>query len=107
MASVVLRPHSRVNISSEAHVLNLSSRNDSWYLGGGVFQPWTFGYVGRPSSGERGLANLFDVSVDVRVSKGLALNLYYGKAIGQGVTRSIYPDDKNAQFGFIEATYSF
>lgn len=107
MAGVVLRPHTRVSISSEAHVLNLSSRNDLWYLGGGVFQPWTFGYVGRPSSGERGLANLYDVSVDVRVSKGLAMNFYYGKAQGRGVARAIYPDNKNAQFGYIEATYTF
>ncbi|MCU0229668.1 MAG: alginate export family protein, partial [Bryobacterales bacterium] len=72
MASLVLRPHARVGISSEAHILNLSSRNDLWFLGGGVFQPWSFGYVGRPSNGNRRFANLYDISVDVKVSKGLA-----------------------------------
>lgn len=107
MLGLILRPHARVSVSSEAHVLNLSSRQDLWYLGGGVFQPWTFGYVGRPSFGNRGLANLYDVSVDVRVAKGLAMNFYYGRAMGRGVTRAIYPDDKNAQFGFVEATYTF
>jgi hypothetical protein len=107
MLSSVLRPHSRLSVSTELHVLNLSTSQDLWYQGGGVFNPWVFGYVGRPSLGERGLANLYDVSVDVKVSKGLAMNFYYGRAQGRGVTRAIYPDQKNAQFGYIEATYTF
>jgi len=31
---------------------------------GGAFQPWTFGYIGRPSGGSSGLATLYDASLD-------------------------------------------
>ncbi len=47
--ALILRPHARVTVSSEFHALRLSNANDLWYGGGGVFQPWTFGYVGRPA----------------------------------------------------------
>jgi hypothetical protein len=107
MFGSVLRPHTRLSISTEAHILNLTSSQDLWYQGGGVFNPWVFGYVGRPSMGERGLATLYDASIDVRISKGLSMNFYYGFAQGRGVARSIYPDQKNAQFGYVEATYTF
>lgn len=106
-AGVTLRPHTRLTISSEAHALNLGSRRDLWYLGGGVFQPWTFGYVGRPSLGYRGLAALYDISVDIRATSRLSFTGYYGHARGRGVTRAIYPEDKNGAFGYLEATVTF
>jgi hypothetical protein len=106
-AGVVLRPHSRVSISSEAHFLSLAAREDLWYLGGGVFQPWTFGYVGRPSMGARTLASLFDVSADVKFSDHFSINAYYGYALRGDVTAAIYPDGKNGAFGLLEATFTF
>ncbi len=49
--SLILRPHSKITVSSEFHSLRLSSADDLWYSGGGVYQPWTFGYTGRSTSG--------------------------------------------------------
>ena len=49
--SLVLRPHPKVTVSSEFHSLRLSNANDLWYSGGGAYQPWTFGYTGRSTSG--------------------------------------------------------
>ena len=49
--SLIQRPHSKITVSSEFHALRLSSPTDLWYSGGGVFQPWTFGYTGRSTSG--------------------------------------------------------
>jgi len=53
-----IRPHKRVTVKTEAHALRLASRNDLWYIGGGAFQPWTFGYQSKAAGGARGLANL-------------------------------------------------
>jgi hypothetical protein len=54
-----VRPLSKLSLRSEVHALRLASASDLWYLGGGAFQPKTFGYTGRPSNGNRGLANVW------------------------------------------------
>ena len=54
-----------------------------WYAGGGVFQPWSFGYTGRATGGQRSLANLYDTSVDYRVNPRLTLTAYFGYAQGR------------------------
>jgi hypothetical protein len=107
MGALVLRPHKNVTISNEFHALSLTARNDLWYLGGGVFQPWTFGYVGRGSNGARSLANLYDTSIDWRARPDLSFNFYYGYAAGRSVISSIYPKGKNGGLGFIEMNYRF
>jgi hypothetical protein len=61
---LILRPSKALTIRTDIHSLALANRNDLWYSGGGMFQPWTFGYTGRPSGGHAGLATLFDGSAD-------------------------------------------
>lgn len=104
-AEVVLRPHSKVSIRSDVHSLRLSNKTDLWYAGGGVFNPWVFGYAGRPSMGETGLATMADVSVDIQATGKLTLSGYYAYAGGGSVMAAIYPAGQNAQFGYIELTY--
>jgi hypothetical protein len=102
-----LRPSRKIAIRSDIHSLRLANHNDFWYSGGGAFQPWTFGYTGRPSNGQSGLATLYDVSVDYSVNGRVAIGTYYGHASGKLVTQSIYPQGKNANFGFLELTFKF
>jgi hypothetical protein len=99
---LTVRPHGKVTISGETHSLRLSNRQDLWLLGGGVFQPWTFGYIGRPSNGERPLATLSDVSVDYRINQRWNLNGYFGHASGKSVIAHIYPRSANGNFGYVE-----
>lgn len=105
--SLVLRPHAKVTVSSEFHALRLSNRNDLWYLGGGVFQPWSFGYIGRTTSAARSLANLYDTSIEYRMNPHVTLTGYYGFAQGLAAMRTIYPKGKNGAFGYIEMLYRF
>ena len=58
---LTFNPHPKWTIRSEAHSLNLVSAQDLWYIGGGAFQKQTFGYTGRPSGGQKGFADIFDV----------------------------------------------
>jgi len=105
--SLILRPDSKVTTRSDFHPLRLTSKNDLWYSGGGVFQPWTFGYTGRSTSGRRSLANLYDTSVDYRPNSKLTLTGYFGYAQGLAVIQQIYPKGKNGSLGYIEVLCRF
>ena len=105
--ALILRPHAKVTVSSEFHALRLSNANDLWYGGGGVFQPWTFGYVGRPTSGRRSLSNLYDTSVEYRATRRMTFTGYFGYAQGLAAMEQIYPKGKNGEFGYVEAAFKF
>lgn len=104
---IVLRPSKRLTIRADGHSLALANSNDMWYLGGGAFQPWTFGYTGRPSNGQSGLATLYDMSGDFNCNRYFSLGLYYGHASGKLVAQSIYPNGKDANFGYVEMMFRF
>lgn len=109
-ASAAVRPSKAITVRSEFHALRLASGADQWLQGGGAFQPWTFGYVGRPSpvaSGRPALANLYDVSFEWNVNARFAWNAYFGHAQGLRVVRAIYPKSQNANLGYLEATLRF
>jgi hypothetical protein len=104
---LILRPHPKMTVSSEFHSLRLSDPNDSWYGGGGVFQPWTFGYTGRATSSRQSLGNLYDTSLEYRVNRKLTLTGYVGYTQGLAVMEQIYPKGKDGKFGYLEALYRF
>ena len=104
---LILRPHAKVTTSSEFHALRLSDANDLWYSGGGAFQPWTFGYAGRSTSGRRSLGNLYDTSVEYRMNRKLTVTGYFGYTQGLAAMEQIYPTGKDGRFGYLEAMYRF
>lgn len=106
-AILTLHPSAKATVASEYHSLRLDDANDLWYGGGGAFQPWTFGYTGRATSGRRSLANLYDTSVDYRVDRHLTLSGYLGYAQGLAAMQEIYPRGKDGRFGYLEFVYRF
>jgi hypothetical protein len=104
---LTLRPHKAVTLRSEFHALRLTNAKDLWYLGGGAFQPWTFGYTGRNTSGARSLANQWDLSADWNVNAHWNLNAYAGYADGKAAMHVIYPHGTSGKFGYLEMTYRF
>lgn len=106
-ATLNVRPVSKLALRSEVHTLRLASASDLWYSGGGAFQPKTFGYTGRPSNANRGLANVWDLSADYQVTRSFSATLYYGHAWGKGVISAIYPKDANGQLIFLETNVHF
>lgn len=103
--SLILRPNTKLTVSSEYHSLRLASVNDLWYSGGGVFQPQTSGYSGRATSGRRSLANLYDYQVDYRLNRHVTFTGYFGYAQGLSVMKALYPTDKDGRFGYLEAFF--
>jgi hypothetical protein len=106
-AMLTTSPHRRFMFKMETHALRLANRNDLWYLGGGAFQPWTFGYQSRPSANARGLANLYDISAEVSINAHLIATVYYGYAQGKSIVRSTYPRGANGQMAYAELAYRF
>jgi hypothetical protein len=105
---VVLRPSKNLTFRSDVHGLWLANGHDLWYTGGGAFQPWTFGFQGRPSSnGATGLATLYDISGDYKWKHGISLGLYFGYAQGGPVIKAIYPANANGALGYTELNYTF
>ena len=106
-ASFVVRPHARLSLRSEVHALRLNKSTDLWYLGGGVFQPNTFGYTGRPSNGSRSLADVADLSADYQMTGSLGITLYYAHAWGKSVIAQIYPNNPDGQLAYVETNLRF
>src|SRR5215472_7543212 len=104
---LMLRPAKKVIVRADIHSLSLANRNDLWYSGGGAYQPWTFGYVGRPSNGKTSLATLYDVSGDFNVNSHFSVGTYYARAQGKSVIEAIYPQGKNGSFGYVELLAKF
>ncbi len=105
--TINVRPASKLLLRSEVHALRLANAADLWYSGGGAFQRKTFGYTGRPSGGDRGLANVWDASADYQITHSLAATLYYGHAWGKGVVSTIYPRDPSGQLVYLETNFHF
>ena len=101
---LILRPAKSLSIRTDVHSLRLASSSDLWYSGGGAYQPWTFGYTGRASGGQSGLATLYDVGADYTYNRHFSGGAYFGHAAGKLVMQSIYPNGKNANFGYLELT---
>ncbi len=105
MAALILRPHKDVTTSSEFHSIVLANAADLWYSGGGVYNPWVFGYTGRPAGGAKSLANLYDTSIEYRIRPSVAVTAYGGYAQGLAVIRTTYPKGAAGALGYLELNY--
>jgi Alginate export len=102
---VVEKPVSKVALRADLHWLQLTSGKDLWYLGGGAYDNKVFGFTGRPGNGHSSFASLADISADWQATKTVAFNFYYAHAWGKSVIGTIYPQDRNAQYGYVELVY--
>jgi hypothetical protein len=104
---VAEKPVGKLALRADLHWLQLTSRKDLWYAGGGAYDNKVFGYQGRPANGNTSLASLADISADWQTTKNVALNLYYAHTWGKQVIEKIYPSNHDAQYGYAELVYRF
>jgi hypothetical protein len=105
-----IKPHARLALRADVHHLRLSDTRDLWYVGGGAFQDQTFGYVGRPSGGNRSLGTMFDLSADFNLTSTTVFTVYASGVRGGSVQKFIYPaggDRPAARFLYFELTQRF
>lgn len=109
-AQVKLRPHARLTLRAESHYLRLSNAKDLWYAGGGAFQEGSFGYVGRPSGGRRGLGTLFEASADFAINSTTTATVYAAGVRGKDVQSFTFPAsglNPTARFVYAELSKRF
>jgi len=104
---IVEKPIGILALRVDLHWLQLTSGKDLWYQGGGAYDNKVFGYQGRPANGQTSFASVADVSADWQAKKSIALNFYYAHVWGKSVIERIYPNDQNAQYGYVEMVYRF
>jgi Alginate export len=104
---LMLKPSTRVMTRVDIHSLRVADENDLWYQGGGAFQPETFGYVGQPVGGQRGLATLYDASVGVAVTSRIGMGAYYAYASGGPASATSFPAHNTATFWYVEFLIRF
>jgi hypothetical protein len=105
---LLLRPiPQNLTLRTDLHFLRLTEARDLWYQGSGAFQRRnSFGYVGRPSNGNRGLGTLWDLAVDWNPNPHWNVYAYYGHAFGGKVISAIY-QGRDADFAYAEVTLKF
>jgi hypothetical protein len=99
------KPAKKLDLRSDMHFLQLTSSKDLWYQGGGAYDNKVFGFVGRPANLHSSFNSVFDISADYVVTKNIGLTVYYAHAFGKSVIGAIYPDNRSAQYGYMEMTY--
>jgi hypothetical protein len=103
---IIDRPSAKKwELRSDLHWLQLASRKDLWYQGGGAFDNKVFGFTGRPSNGHSSFLTLADISSDWHATPYLDLNAYYAHAVGKSVIGSIYPANSRGQLGYLELIF--
>jgi hypothetical protein len=102
---VIDKPVSKLAVRADLHWLQLTSSKDLWYQGGGAYDNKVFGYTGRPANGQSSFASLADISADWQATRSVGVNFYYAHVSGKSVIGSIYPEDRNAQYGYVELVY--
>ena len=98
-------PTKKINVRSDLHFLQLTSKRDLWYQGGGPFDAKVFGYTGRPANGHGSFASVCDVSAEYQVVPQVLLTAYYAHAWGKSAIAAIYPRETSAQYGYVELVY--
>ena len=106
-AQLILRPTPKLNLRSEIHALKLENSADLFYFGGGAFQDTGFGIGGRPSGGNKKLANVFDISADYTLSPRSSVGLYFAYAAGGDVIRNSFAGKDHGTLAFVEFTRKF
>lgn len=107
-AQLVLEPHPRVTLRWDVlHWLRTSSSRDLVYFGGGATKNDFFGYGSTGSSqGRHELALLTHLQLTVRPIDPLSIGFFYAHAWGQAVIGANF-EGRPADYGFIEATFSY
>lgn len=108
-AQLIVKPHARVAVRADLHFLSLREKNDRWYMGAGptMEEGAVFGYIGRPSFGDRDLATVVDLVGMITLSDNISGTLYYGHVFGDEVVENVYNDQEDADFFYLELAFTF
>lgn len=87
----------------------LAEPEDRWYMGTGPTQSEgsIFGYLARPSGGEKALSQELSIMTEYAINDHLSLNLFYAHVFGDDVIAATYPENSDADYASAEITFNF
>lgn len=108
-AQLIIKPLDRLILRGDLHLLSLADSHDRWYMGAGPTRKSgsIFGYIGRPSFGDRDLATVMELTAIAKVWRNLSATSYYGHAFGHDVVDNIYQKDDDGDYFFFELKLAF
>lgn len=101
---LILRPMKGLFWRTDFHNIRVAEKNDLWYQGAGATlenRQAGFGYVGRPTLGNRSLFRIVETSLSYNFTENLNVNVFFAHVFGGSVVEAIFPGD-DANFGYIE-----
>jgi len=105
---VILYPTKELMVRTDYHFLRLNDEDDRWYMGSGPTQEnRIFGYIGRPTGGDRDLAQELDVMVQYQVSPHCKIIASYSHIFGDDVVHGVYGKDEDADYFSVEVLLNF
>ncbi len=112
MAQVILKPYKNVVVRSDVHFVDLTEKEDAWYLGSGMMRPDVLSYAALASGNDDDLLTMWDVSVfikDIYQYNGVkvGLDLYLSHIWGDDVVENNYQDDDDLTFFYAELRFTF
>lgn len=105
-AQLLLKPHPKVLVRTDFHMLRLNEKKDLWYAGSGATNDDVFGFSGIAANNHRELADLVDLSVTWTPLSWLKAYAYFGHVFGQGVVNRAFAGS-GANYGYVELTVSY
>ena len=101
-AQVIVRPAPALTTRIDVHAIALASAADGWYGGSGATQEEgrIFGYTLRPSGGQRRVTNVFEGSIEWRITARWTAAAYVAAATAGPVVPTSFRDSPAAFFYF-------
>jgi hypothetical protein len=95
-------------VGIDFHHLSLAETSDLFYAGAGASSRGnSFGFLGRPATGNSTIGELVDLSFTHNITKQLSWSAYYAHAFGGNYIDNFYRNKRDADFAFVEFTVNF
>lgn len=106
---VLFSPAAQLQVRVDFHILSLAESEDLWWQGAGATQSHGViqGFSGRPSGGNRSLANSIEASASYQFSPMLGLHLFYGHMEGRKVIEQLFTNQDEFDLFFTEPNVRF
>jgi hypothetical protein len=87
----------------------LAESEDLWYMGTGPTQNDgdIFGYLARPSQGQKDLSQEISLMANYKFNEHLSLSLFYAHVFGDDVIKANYTENSDADYASAEITFTF
>lgn len=106
--SLILKPQHNLTFRTEFHALDLSEKDDRWYLGSGTMHNNVADdFAARASNGQSDLGEMADVTVIYNFNPDVTVMLYYGHFFGGDAVKRFFTTKRNCDMAYLELTVSF